>query len=60
MCGHGSHPAFVAHLAVLGVDPDEGLDVHFLLQLPQRLDEAVCYLSGYRMTCSLVCRSRIR
>jgi hypothetical protein len=31
----------VAHLAVLGVDLDEGLDVLFLLQLPQRLYEAV-------------------
>src|SRR5215207_97157 len=40
----------VAHLTVLGVDPDEGLDVLFFLQLPQRLDEAVCYLSGHGMT----------
>src|SRR5215210_769194 len=31
----------VAHLAVPGADPDEGLDVLVLLQLPQRRDEVV-------------------
>src|SRR5215211_6886410 len=37
----------VAHLAVLGVDPGPVLDVPVLLQLSQRLDEAVRYLLGH-------------
>ena len=37
----------VAHLAVLGLDPDQGPDIPVLLQLSQRLDEVVRYLLGH-------------
>src|ERR671911_2746723 len=37
----------VAHLTVVGVDFDQGLDVPVLLQLPQSLDEVVRHLLGH-------------
>src|SRR5919112_3860928 len=40
----------VAHLTVVGVDFDQGLDVPVLLQLPQSLDEVVRHFFGHKTT----------
>jgi hypothetical protein len=40
----------VAHLAVLGVDPDQALHVPVFLQLPQSLDEVVGHFFGRKIT----------
>src|SRR5215208_1188123 len=39
----------VAHLAVLGVNPDQAFYVPVFLQLPQRLDETVRHLLGHTL-----------
>jgi hypothetical protein len=40
----------VAHLAVLGVGPDQVLDVPVFLQLPQSLDEVIGHRFGHKTT----------
>jgi hypothetical protein len=40
----------VAHLTVVGVDFDQGLDVPVLLQFPQSLDEVVHHFFGHKTT----------
>src|SRR5918997_230832 len=40
----------VAHVAVFGVDHDQGLDVSVFLQLPERLDEPVSHFFGHETT----------